>query len=70
MINKWHQPKLHISTSKANDIEGRYQKSTSYSDESLNILGPKRWSYHPANIQSETSLIKFEEYINTWFEPK
>ena len=48
-------------------IEVRYQKSFSYDDENLNILGPKIWNHHPSNIQSET---KFEEYIITWFEPK
>ena len=31
------------------------------------LLDPKIWNHQPSNIQSETSLIKFQEYINTWF---
>ena len=53
-----------------NDIEVRYHKTTSYGDESLNILGAKIWNHCPSNIQSKTSLITFEESINTWFGPK
>ena len=53
-----------------NDIEVRYHKTTSYGDESLNILGAKIWNHRPSNIQSKTSLITFEESINTWFGPK
>ena len=53
-----------------NNNEFRYHKTTSYSNERLNISGPKIWNHCPLNIQLKTSLIKFEEYINTWFGPK
>ena len=74
-INDISMKNIFISKANAkvrpNDIEVRYHKTTSYGDESLNILGPKICSMvHPSNMQSETSLMKFEEYINTWFGPK
>ena len=46
-----------------NDIEVRYHKTTSYGDESLNILGAKIWNHRPSNIQSKTSLITFEDLL-------
>ena len=45
-----------------NDIEVKHHKTTSSSNESLNILGPK--TIYPSNIQSITSLIQLEDYIN------
>ena len=49
-----------------NDIEVSYHKTTSYGDESLNILGLEILNHRPWNMQPKTCLIKFEEYINTW----
>ena len=46
-----------------NDIEVRYHKTTSYEDESLNILGPKKSNHHPWNIQFETFLLKFSNIL-------
>ena len=46
-----------------NDIEVRYHKTTSYGDESLNILSPKKRNHHPSNIQFETFLTKFRNML-------
>ena len=46
-----------------NDTEFRHHKTTSYGDESLNILGPKKWDHHLSNIQFETFLIKFRNIL-------
>ena len=46
------------------------QMTLKLGDESLNILGPKIFNHHLSNIQSERSVIKFDEYINTWFGPE
>ena len=46
-----------------NNIEIRYHKTTSYGDESLNVLGPKKWNHTPSNIQFETFLIKFRNIL-------
>ena len=62
--------KTFFSKVRPNDIEVRYYETTSYGDKSLNILDPKIWNHQPSNIQFEISLVKFEEYINTWFGPK
>ena len=73
-INPSYMKNIFVSKANAkvcpNDIEVRYHESTSYGDESLNILDLKIWNHHPSNIQSETSSINFEEYINTWLAPK
>ena len=46
-----------------NDTEFRYHKTTSYGDESLNILGPKKWNHDLSNIQFKTFLIKFRNKL-------
>ena len=46
-----------------NDTEFMYHKTTSYGDESLNILCPNKWNHHLSNIQFETFLIKFRNIL-------
>ena len=66
-INPSYMKNIFISKANAkvhqNDIEVRYHKAISYGDESLNILGPKKWNHHPSNIQFETFLIKFRNIL-------
>ena len=66
-INPSYMKNIFISKANAkvhqNDIEVRYHKAISYGDESLNILGPKKWNHHPSNIQLETFLIKFRNIL-------
>ena len=42
----------------------------SYGDEILKVLSPNIWNQPALNIKSETSWIRFREYINTWFGPQ
>ena len=49
---------------------GVWHKTTSYGDKILTALGLKICNHHQSSIKSETSLIRFEEDINTWFGPK
>ena len=47
-----------------NDIVKRINTSR-FGTQSLRSLGPKIWNNLPSNIKSETSFLKFKEYIKT-----
>ena len=44
--------------------------SATFGDKSLARNGPKIWNALPQNIRAESSYVKFEEHIATWFGPK
>ena len=52
-----------------NDIFKRINTSR-FGTQSLKSLGPKIWNNLSSNIKSETSFLKFKEYIKTWSGPK
>ena len=37
-----------------------------FGTQSLRSLGPKIWNNLPSNRKSDTSFLKFKEYIKTW----
>ena len=51
------------------DILVEHHNSAEYGDKSFIALGPKIWNQFPFNVKSLTSIIKFKEYIRTWFGP-
>ena len=52
-----------------NDTIVRQHNTATYGDKSLTALGPKIWNKLPTDIKSLASIIKFKEYIRTWFGP-
>ena len=50
-----------------NDIIVKRINTSRFGTQSLRSLGPKIWNNLPSNIKSETSFLKFREYIKTWF---
>ena len=53
-----------------NDIIVKRINTSRFGTQSLKSLGPKIWNNLPPNIKSETSFLKFKEYIKTWPGPK
>ena len=53
-----------------NDIIVKRINTSRFGTQSLRSLGPKIWNNLPSNIKSETSFLKFKEYIKTWLGPK
>ena len=49
-----------------NDIIVKRINTSRFGTQSLRSLGPKIWNNLPSNIKSETSFLKFKEYIKTW----
>ena len=41
-----------------------------FGTQSLRSLSPIIWDNRLSNIKSETSFLKFKEYIKTWLGPK
>ena len=52
-----------------NDIIVKRINTSRFGTQSLRSLGPKIWNNLPSNIKSETSFLKFKEYIKTWLGP-
>ena len=48
-----------------NDIIVKRINTSRFGTQSLRSLGPKIWNNLPSNIKSETSFLKFKEYIKT-----
>ena len=53
-----------------NDIIVKRINPNRFGTQSLRSLGPKIWKNLPSNIKSETSFLKFKEYIKTWLGRK
>ena len=53
-----------------NDIIVKRINTSRFGTQSLRSLGPEIWNNLPSNIKSETSFLKFKEYIKTWLGPK
>ena len=61
-------PKINAKI-RPHDVIVRHHDTATYGDKSLTTLGPEIWDKLPRNIKSLTSIIKFKEYIRTWFGP-
>ena len=53
-----------------NDIIVKSINTSRFGTQSLRSLGPKIWNNLLSIIKSETSFLKFKEYIRTWLGPK
>ena len=49
-----------------NDTIDKRINTSRFGIQSLRSLDPKMWNNLPLNIKSETSFLKFKEYIKTW----
>ena len=58
------------SNVRQNDIIVKRITTSRFGTQSLKFLGPKIWNNMPSSIKSETSFLKFKEYIKTWLGPK
>ena len=47
----------------------KHINASRFGTQSLRSLGPKIWNNLPPNIKSETSFLRFKEYIKTWHGP-
>ena len=55
---------------KQNEIIFKHIYTSKFGTQSLSSLSPKIWNKLPLNIKSETSFLKFKEYVKTWLGPK
>ena len=49
-----------------NDVIVKCINASRFGIQSLSSLGSKIWNNLPSNVKSETSFLKFKEYIKTW----
>ena len=61
--------KREVSKRRKNNLEIPNRNTGKFGDKSLRRLGPYIWNGLPEEIKNETSYDKFEEYLNTWYEP-
>ena len=54
------------SNIRQNDIIVKRMNTSGFGTQSLRSLGTKLWNNLPSNIKSQTSFLKFKEYIKTW----
>ena len=61
--------KREVSKRRKNNLEIPNRSTSKFGDKSLRRVGPHIWNGLPEEIKNETSYDKFEEYLNTWYEP-
>ena len=58
------------SARRKTDLVVNMAKTITFGEKSLRPLGPKIWNSLPEDVKDLTSLLKFTEFIKTWYGPE